>query len=177
MKFSFFIILSVFCNMAMAQRVATFELSPGYEFERNVQTVLQEHTCINQSEKKLYTTELSNRQKVVGANYIGVTSHGDVAVLRDNKNFSIYSCRNAQPLYFNNQMSLNDSPDCVVNEITSASVHLSDGTPMFFRALRYNLEASSLCTPRNSVSVNNSSESSSKEMKEETSSSSLVNQQ
>ncbi len=122
--------------------------SPIANVTPSTQTALNETKCLNGRGRGHATIELTGRKEIKGE-HIGVTSHGDVAVISNNKTLRLFVCyrdKSGRQGTVNN-INLLDAGRCSVGEIASLNLFMDNGDNFVFRSIAYNPETS-LCIDR-----------------------------
>lgn len=126
----------------------------GLFIDESLATIMSELNCLKsdsqERSKRLGTTSLTARPEIIGKNYYGVTSEGDIAVLRDNNKLDLYICERDLDTKdaFLSQIAVNSSDSCHVDEISALTFYISSKNAVIslnFRPLQFG-EGSSLCS-------------------------------
>lgn len=149
MKVSFFLLLSAFSISAFAQRTqvpASSQLS--YVESSDFLTVMSENPCINGADR-VKVEMILNRDEKSEQEFIGVTSYGDIAVLKDNNKLTVLKCKRLySPDIVSTPFNISVAgafEGCSFGQILSMSVY-GDGVAqrMNFRSPMYS-DRSALC--------------------------------
>lgn len=135
----------------MISFVAGAQVLPSADRQLSVaeKTALEENPCIEGSIGRVrIETGHVNREFKRGSEHIGVTSFGDVAVLKNNNVMVIHACVRGFGIVIgggSSSLLLEDSGvNCSTGEILSYTIQGFDGRPFFFRSPRFSMN-DSLC--------------------------------
>ncbi len=161
--------LFLLCALSLSAFAQTYESE--FPHSSDLRTVLNENPCLNNDNRYLIQKTLDRPEKL-GEESIGVTSFGDVAVLKDNKHLKILSCASSG-------FATHVFPDitlgvhgCSFGQILVLRTTTRDGRVRNYRSPVYS-EKASLCDAKSS-SLNSDRESG-KEVSETSPSNSSVN--
>lgn len=146
------ILASLFSFSAFAEQVpATYE--PMVQMTPELQTVINENPCILSKDQRNLIQLTLDRPEKAGQDYIGVTSHGDVAVLKNNNRLQILSCSSTGFMTRASNVQVMEAGDgCSFGQIIVMNTSDRKGEMRHFRSPIFS-EKASLCDQKlNSVS-------------------------
>lgn len=118
---------------------STFTASvPSPVISPAAKTIFDENKCVNKQGRGHAMIELKDRKEIKGE-HVGVTSFGDVAVLKDNKILEFHICYRdkAGKNGTVTNIHLGDVGKCSVGEIMALTLHMDNGDVFAFRSPVY----------------------------------------
>jgi hypothetical protein len=168
MKFALISFMTVFAFSAFAQN-GLVEGVLNSSLSENEKKVLEDNPCLGGGQRIRSETGLSSRDFKRGSEHIGVTSYGDVAVLKNNNTMVVYACLRGSGVAMgtgSGKLILEESGvNCSSGEILAYDLRGAGEYNFYFRSPRFS-EKASLCE-QDDFSVSDAARDAGKDIEEQ----------
>lgn len=165
MKLTLFAFVSLFSLSAFAQFQVSGTYEPMVRMTPELQTVISENPCIMSKDQRNLIQLTLDRPEKEGQDYIGVTSYGDVAILKNNNRLQILSCSSTGFMTRASNIQVMEAGDgCNFGQIIVMNTSDRKGEMRHFRSPVFS-EKASLCDQK-LISVSDAARDAGKDVEE-----------